>query len=106
MALHIRGFRLALLVAGGLSAALSLTTVLNSFATGSLPRWSTSETALIAGLGAFGAAIFSVEFVRIVFAATAGWSNKKHLAVAAVIFLCLFAIQYTGMRMALEAQTS
>jgi hypothetical protein len=106
MAVHIRGFRLALLVVGGSSAALALTAVFNSFAAGSVPKWSASETALIAGLGAFGAAIFAVEFVRIAFAATTGWSDKKHVVVTAVIFLCLFTIQYTGMRMAIEAHTS
>ena len=99
----LTGSRLAILIIGGVAAFFATWTFLNNFSGGTLPRWSPYETAIVAAVGALGSAIFIAEFVRMFWANADTWSNAKHFAVVALLFLALFAVQYIGVRIAIDS---
>lgn len=96
-----RGVRLFVLILGGIAFFFGLWATLNNFSGGSVPRWSAAETAIFVGLNAFGCATIIGETIPIVVPRTAAWSNAKHFTIVGVIFAGLFALQYSGVRMAI-----
>ena len=59
--------------------------------------------ALFVAAGAGGTAIVVIEMVRSVVPRYGSWSDKLHFRLVGLLFAVLFAMQYTGIRIALES---
>lgn len=100
---RVRGIRLLVLVLGGIALFFGLWALLNNFHAGSVPNWTPLQTAVVVGLSAFGCATIFGEAIPLFWPKTAAWSHPKHFTVVGVIFAGLFALQYLGVRMAIES---
>jgi hypothetical protein len=68
-----------------------------------LIRWSQVEVAAFVLLGAAMASLAIVEVLRMVWPRTAQWSDARHFSIAALLWAVLFAIQYSGVWLMLQA---
>jgi hypothetical protein len=70
-----------------------------------LTKWSQIEVAAFVLLGAAMASAVIVELARMLRPRWAQWSDRRHFAITGAVWALLFAVQYTGVRMALQAQS-
>jgi hypothetical protein len=58
---------------------------------------------VFAGFGALSTAVVVVEMVRGISSRYSSWSDERHFLWVALVFAGLFAMQYTGLRIALSS---
>ena len=101
--IRVRGIRLFVLILGGIALFFGLWTLLNNFRGGYIPDWTPLQTALVTGVNAFGCATIIGEGIPTFWPKAEAGSHAKHFTRVGFIFAGLYALQYFGVRMAIES---
>ncbi len=96
-------FRWVALFVAWVALALALMGYMNNFHNGTVPSWSASESTVLPGLGALGAAVCIFDWVRNSKSAAGNWPIAKHFLVAGLSFVGFFVAQYIGVRMVIAS---
>ena len=67
------------------------------------PDWPTIAAVLAVACGAFGTAAVTIEIARSISTRIASWSERRQFTWVGILFLVLFTIQYTGVRIAMSS---
>jgi uncharacterized membrane protein len=66
-------------------------------------QWPPYTAVVFAGFGALSTAVVVVEMVRGISSRLSSWSDERHFFWVGLVFAGLFAMQYTGIRIALSS---
>jgi hypothetical protein len=92
-------FRWLSLFFAWLALALALMGYMNNFVSGTFPKWSALEAALLPSLGALGVSVLIFYWLHHPKSAGVNRHWSKHLLVATLVFVGLFLTQYIGVRL-------